>query len=137
MRWFILVVLFSSSAQAEIFKCVNSAGKKTYQQSPCEENTSVEGYKFREESAATKASRQLSRKKIAEKKKADAIAKRNREIAESNDRIRRSNERTAEARASFGEAKARSANNIADYNKAASDRVKIKNNYLEKTLNAR
>jgi len=62
MKWFVLLMLMSGSVQAEIFKCVNAAGKKTYQQSPCEVDDKVEGYKFREVSKATKASAAKARK---------------------------------------------------------------------------
>jgi len=75
MRWFILLVFFSGSAQAEIFKCVDAAGKKTYQQSPCEPGEAAKGYKFKEESAATKASRDKERKQIAAKKEAKLAAR--------------------------------------------------------------
>lgn len=75
MRWFILLVFFSGSAQAEIFKCINAAGKKTYQQSPCEAGEVVKGYKFKEESKATKASREKTQKQIAAKKEAKIAAR--------------------------------------------------------------
>jgi len=62
MKWFILLMMMSGSAQAGVFKCVNAEGKKTYQSSPCEEDEKVDSYKFREESAATKESRARDKK---------------------------------------------------------------------------
>lgn len=137
MRWFILLMIMSGAVQAEIFKCINAAGKKTYQQSPCEEDERVDGYEFREESAATKASRELSRKHLTEKKKADAIEKRNREVAQRKARMERNEERLSNSRAALGEAQARNAGSVADYNKGVANRVKIKNKYLQKELNRR
>lgn len=70
MKWFILLMIFSSLVQAKAYKCKTAAGKTTYQQSPCKPDESVNDYKHREESEGTKSELTRVRKEKEDKEAA-------------------------------------------------------------------